>query len=260
MSKETITIKLPKGVRFSDEQFEEIKLRNQEVNLRKGRKGASFVLTEKDFLFNEVDFFEVKLPDSTSLEDDQFIDLMQKNDDIKIEMTSKNTIVINIGTTIIIGTFSTILILTLAYWDQLKNIGNVLGGTCAFFIKKSGKKLIPDVSFTLFSKMVNDYINAKMFPQVPPTLCIEIVSNKSRRELEKNLDKMKNHWMPDGTDIGLVIDPFEHKYYLFENHLPDGREIEFAIPFTHYLLPDLELNFNDLLDKAIAKFPGIKFP
>jgi Uma2 family endonuclease len=260
MPKETITIKLPKNLRFTEDQFEQIKFRNQEVEIRKGRRGASLVLYEKDFLFCKVDFFEVKLSEGTLLSDEQFIALFEKNDNLKFETTSEDSIIINMNTTIIITAFTFLIGVSIGMWNYVQNKGWGGDATGSFFMKKTKKKLVPDISFTLFSKMVNDVINVKLYPQIAPTLCIEIVSNKSRRELEKNLAKMTDQWMPEGTDVGLVIDPFERTYYVFEKDQPEGCKIEFSSLFTHPLLPELALNFDELLDKGIGQFPGLKFP
>jgi Uma2 family endonuclease len=260
MSKETITIKLPKNLRFTDEQFEQIKLRNQDVGVRKGRRGASLVLSEKDFLFNEVDFFEVKFPDGYYYIDKQLDDLLTKNDNLKIETNPDGTIIINMYTAAIITTLTALISGSIFMWNHYKNAGRLSEATGGIKPIKQNKRRIPDISFTVFEKILKEFVQEYIHIEVAPTLCIEIVSNKSSRELEKNLKKMKDDWMPEGTDIGLVIDPFKRKYYLFEKDLPEGREIDFAIPFTHSLLPELVLNFNELLEKAITQNPGVKFP
>jgi hypothetical protein len=71
---------------------------------------------------------------------------------------------------------------------------------------------------------------------------------------------MQNDWMPEGTDIGLVVDQFGKKYYMFEKGITGQREIDFAIPFKHSQLPDLMLDFGDLLKQTIEQNPDVELP
>jgi hypothetical protein len=103
MTENTIVLKLPKGVRFNDPQIEEIKQLNNSVEVRKGRQGASLVIKEKDFVFEEIDFFEFYTPEGFIFTEKQLEELWLKNDEFKIETNPDGTIIINMDIVTIIS-------------------------------------------------------------------------------------------------------------------------------------------------------------
>jgi Uma2 family endonuclease len=83
---------------------------------------------------------------------------------------------------------------------------------------------------------------------IPPTFCIEIVSAPAG--LKKDLEKMKNDWMAAGTELGMVIDPFSKKYYIFEQGKEGFEQWTFDQNFGHELLPDLNIDLEKLWKEA----------
>jgi Uma2 family endonuclease len=260
MTENTIVLKLPKGVRFDDPQMDEIKRLNSGVEVRKGRQGASLMINQKDFVFDEVDFFEFYTPEGFTFTEKQLDDLLIKNIELKIETNPDGTLIINMNTIAIITSFTFLIGFSIGLWNQIKKAGSITTESGGFKLLKQNKQRMGDVTFTLFEKKIKEIASKCKHITIMPTLCIEIVSNKSSRELEKNLSKIENDWMAEGTDIGLVVDPFRKKYHVFEMNRIGYKELDFNVPFTHNLLPDLILNFNDLLQQAIDMYPEVEFP
>jgi Uma2 family endonuclease len=260
MTENTIVLKLPKGVRFNDPQIEEIKRLNNSVEVRKGRQGASLVIKEKDFIFEEVDFFEFYTFEGYTCTEKQLEALWRRNDELLLETNPDRTIIFKMFTSLLISSFSACVGGSLGIWNLEKKLGRVTGGKGVFIFPVSLKSRVPDLAYTSFEKMkkVNKWKSS--YAKIAATLCIEILSNNNARELEKNLAKMQNDWMPEGTDIGLVVDPFGEKYYMFEKGMTGQREIDFSIPFTHNLLPDLILDFGDLLKQVFDQNPDVELP
>jgi Uma2 family endonuclease len=110
------------------------------------------------------------------------------------------------------------------------------------------KILAPDVSYIAFEKVTKKYLNQHKFINIPPTLCIEIVSSKGG--LKQNLRKMEDSWMTSGTDIGLVVCPHTENYFLFKKDKTGYQSIDFAVPFTHPQLSGLTIDFAQLLKEV----------
>ncbi len=79
--------------------------------------------------------------------------------------------------------------------------------------------------------------------------CIEVVSSP-KNGLKQTLQKMQKVWIANGTEIGLVVDPFGKKYYLFEIERQGYETIDFEKLFTQPKLKNLSLDFESFWKEA----------
>ncbi|HAN76700.1 MAG TPA: hypothetical protein DCQ31_02415, partial [Bacteroidales bacterium] len=169
------------------------------------------------------------------------------------EQPGNNTINIKMGTFDIIGIITMAIGGALYLWTTRTNKGLVRSENTEYQFKNEEgelKRYMADVSYIDFDKAPEDVqFKWKKRSPVAPTLAIEILSSKKPIELKRNLTKMQQVWIKNGTDIGIVIDSFGKKYYVFENGKPEFVAEEIHKPFTHELLPGYTGNFGIHADK-----------
>lgn len=69
---ESITIKFPKEVSYTSEQFAALQALNTEVKIKANKAGNQITFSESTFLFGEVSFFHVQLPPDFLITEEQF--------------------------------------------------------------------------------------------------------------------------------------------------------------------------------------------
>jgi len=192
----------------------------------------------------EVTEFEFKL--THPLTEQQYNRLQYINKShLKIETLNYDTFYTSMGTFAIISAFTALIISGLVVWANNNKTGRVYTEDGEYKLKDKSGKIIrrrPDVSYISFKQISEEEQNSwqKKFIEVPPTLAIEIVS--SEVSLQKELNKMRDIWMANGTQLGIVIFPHKQKYFVFENQ--NYTEYLLTQVFTYPLLPGYEGNFN----------------
>jgi len=169
---------------------------------------------------------------------------------LKIETINYDTFYTGMGTFAIISAFTAIIISGLVVWANNQKNGRVYTEDGEYKLTDKNGKIVrrrPDISYIAFDDVSEKEQDSwrKKFIEVPPTLAIEIVS--SERSLQKELNKMKDIWMANGTRLGIVINPHGKKYYVFEKDA--YQEFPLDKIFTHPLLPGYEGNFNHFSEK-----------
>lgn len=206
-------------------------------------------IEEKDLPISEMDFFELHLP--FKMEEEEMVEISGLNNELRMEMDAE-AIIINMGTAEFISIFAVAITIALGIWNKKKKLGRILESQGGHDLIVDGKKLhrMPDVAFHL-----NDKFNKKILDKTSragaPFLCIEVVSNKN--SLNQDLRKMQNDWMRGGTEIGLVVCPHRQEYYQFEQGISGYQSYPFSHPFTHTSLPDLILNFEEILQESLGE-------
>jgi len=56
-------------------------------------------------------------------------------------------------------------------------------------------------------------------------------------------------WMENDVELGIVVDPYSEKLYIFEKNVEHYKEQSIFEPFTHYLLPDYVGDYSSLVQK-----------
>ncbi|MCP5501608.1 MAG: Uma2 family endonuclease [Leptospiraceae bacterium] len=212
-------------------------------------KDSNLIIHERELHFSQMDFFKLHLP--FKMREEELFELDRLNNNLKLE-GEEGLILINMGTSFFIGTFTVAILGTLYIWNRKMKLGKVTDSSTGHDLEINGKKKhrIPDVSFIAFTKFAHRVLDMSSRAG-SPTLCIEVVSHK--KSLKQDLAKMAEDWMAGGADIGLVVCPHHQKYYVFERDRTGYNTVSFARPFTHSLLPQLELDFAALLAEAIEE-------
>lgn len=245
-----VKLHLPSSIQITPSLFAQMKQKNKEVKLRIDQN--ILTVEELNLKFSDLDFLELHFPFHLTYH--QFEDLSGYNADWhKIEYHS-DKIQINMAITGLIGAFSALVLVALAMWNKTKKFGKIYNDPTAYeLVDSEGRKMhkIPDISLVAFHKSVQSLYNEKGFIQAAPTLVIEIVSHKY--SLQQDLNKMAEHWMPNNTQIGIVVDPHKQMYHVFNQNTESYTSFQFSVPFTHTLLPDLSISFMDILLEAQAE-------
>ncbi len=225
--------------KLNPELLDKLSQLNKRIAVKKRFKHI-LVLEERKFKFEDYEFVPFKFPPKLFKNND-FDVLYTLNNDFNFEQPGNNSINIKMGTFSIISAITAAIISSLYIWARTKKSGRVFGENGEFQFKDEKDKMkryMPDASFISFDKASEEEQKSwKKRAKVAPTLAIEILSSKKPIELERNLNKMQNVWIKNGTDIGIVIDSFRKKYYVFEQGKPGFVEEDIHKPFTHPLLP-----------------------
>lgn len=242
-----IELQFPTNKMFTPKTIEDMVSLNPGLILQ--FTGSSVIISEGDLQFSSMDFFKLLLP--FKMQEKDLYRIGELNQHLKLEGQEKE-IIINMGTTILIGAFTAAILVTIGIWNRKMKLGRVADSSTGHDIQtKDGKKhRIPDVSFIAYKNFTSKVLDSS-YRVSSPTLCIEVVSNKD--SLNQDLEKMETDWMQGGTEIGLVVCPYRKNYYVFEIGQKDYKTISFSKPFTHKLLSELILDFDALLLEAMEE-------
>ncbi|MCB1193749.1 MAG: Uma2 family endonuclease [Leptospiraceae bacterium] len=243
----TVELQFPKGILFTPKNIEEMVSLNPGLSLQFTDSGVT--ISEGDMRFSNMDFFKLLLP--FKMQEEDLHRIGELNQHLKLEGEEKG-IIVNMGTTILIGAFTAAILITVGVWNRKMKLGRVADSSTGHDMQtEEGKKhRIPDVSFIAYKKFTSKVLDSNSRVG-SPTLCIEVVSN--RDSLNQDLEKMEEDWIQGGTEIGLVVCPHRKKYYIFESGQKDYKTLSFSKPFTHKLLPELILDFDALLQEAMEE-------
>ena len=252
---DNITLCFPKSFSF-DDVFNTLQKRNKGIKLSLTNE-KKLIIAEKDFAFTDIPYLEFRLPNSiTEIQLDEFNDVnqtLQYNSGVRpvsFEWNGNDLIYVKMGTFGIISAITVAIVSGLYVWATKNKKGRVYSEEGEYRLSNSGKteRRKPDVSFISYNDVAEKDQKkwANSFITSPPTLVIEIVSSKAG--LKKEFKKMKTFWMPSGAHIGVVVCPFNKKYYIFE---PGKRQRSKSIYkiFTHPLLEGYDGDFSTYVDK-----------
>ncbi|MCP5498880.1 MAG: Uma2 family endonuclease [Leptospiraceae bacterium] len=241
-----IQITLPEGFPVQREKLDEIHALNQNF---------SFEVLEHNLKIEEKvkgsfdrDFFKVIFP--FPIQENFFDSMGEANRSHRLEFDTEG-IIIHMGTFGLVGAFSIVIIAAIYVWNKKHKMGRIFDSSTNHDIYSQGisKRRLADISFIKYEKFNSKIIDLG-YRLGSPTFCIEIVSNKN--SLKENLEKMKNDWIPSGTELGLVVCPFRKKYYVFTGE-GDYKTENFSVPFKNPILPGLILEFDKLLKEAMEE-------
>ncbi len=238
MNKNVIELFLPQNLLFDNEILSRFRERNQHILLKYQAKKRMLLISEKEFSFSDYSFVEIFFPTNISFSYPEFEEFCSLNDNFIIELDKNIIRINNINFNFAILDFISSINFVISNWNRSMKLGKIFTSKLQFNLSEN-KFLCADIPFVRFPVFTK--INSVTF-------VIEIVSAKN--DLNKDIKKMQEDWFPNGTEIGLVVNPYTEKYYLFENNFHFYTEFDFKIVFTHSLLPELELNFDELWQEA----------
>ena len=248
MTENSIKLILPSEIDFSQGQKQAMQMQNPYIFIDFNED--RLLLSEAALSFDKISFLELHFP--FEITEEQYEKIAELNElEIKKIEYSPQTLYIYMGTIGLIGTFTVGIITVIAIWNKKYKKGKIFDSQADYILKQkdgSIRRKQPDVSFLAFKNIIDKMFNERGFIVAKPYFIIEVVSNKY--SLQKDLDKMKNDWLPAGMEVGLVVCPFRQKYYLFEKGKDEYQIFDFEQVFAHEKLPELELNFQELLEEA----------
>ncbi|MCU0392735.1 MAG: Uma2 family endonuclease [Thermoflexibacter sp.] len=247
---ESITIKFPTS--YTQEQFEALQALNQEVKVKANTKGNQVTFYESAFSFGKVSFFHVQLPESFIITEEQFEAICNENKSAKLEFDDYNQLTINMLTTAIIASFTLAIGSILYFWSIKNKNGKAYDATARYNLYDKNNKLkrrAADSSYISFQTASKSVQSQWKFIELPPDLVIEIVS--SPYDEAREIKKMREDWLVGGAKVGIVVNPHNAVYYVFEKGDIGYTICKFDTPFTHYLFAGLSLDFATLLDEAL---------
>ncbi|NER08015.1 MAG: Uma2 family endonuclease [Okeania sp. SIO3C4] len=236
-----LQLHVPKDYSLDSRTFQKMQWENPFLYLRK--EGNAILMEENSIEFDKLNFVELTFPRVIS--EGLYLEIDELNPDLKKIEFHQNKLQIHMGTIAFISAFSVLVGFVIIQWNRKHKFGTAYDAQADFIIKDGGHK-IPDIG--LVKGRLIEHINEKGFIAGTPSLIVEVVSNKYA--LQQDLRKMAEHWMPNGTEIGLVIDPHRKEYHVFEQGEENYKSFPFETIFEHTKLPELELDFNALLVEA----------
>ena len=250
--KESITIKFPSS--YTPEQLEALQALNQEVSIKANKKGNQITFQESAFSFGEVSFFHVQLPQDFIITEEQFEEICNENKTAKLEFDDYNQLTINMLTASIIACFTLAIGTILYLWANKNKKGKAYDATARYNLydaKGKQKRRAADASYISYQTAPKAVQLAWKFNELPPDLAIEVVS--APNSLQKEIDKMRKDWIAGGAKVGIVVNPHNKQYYVFEAGDIGYDIFSFDIPFSHSLFAGLSLDFDTLLDEAMGE-------
>jgi len=199
-------------------------------------------------------FFKIHLTESLGYAETEFLDT--KNDDDTLEFDFPY-LIYSIGMDLIISTITAVILAQLVIWAVKNKKGNAYAEDADYKIPdpNNPKKTIwikADISYISYDKVSEKEQdtykkNGMVGSQKAPTVAIEIASNRYQRK--SLIWKMRFKWMFLGTDLGIVVCPFQKELYIFEKGSYNYRTQSIYEPVIHPLLDGLVWDFSHKVDK-----------
>jgi len=250
-----INIKLPQKYQLTDVLFAEFQLLNLDLSLEKVENNTLCV-GERAYKFEDYGWVELKFPASifTNSNFDELYKSNLNNERINFEQLGNHSILLKMGTFMLISAITASILISLGSWVIRKNRGRTYSENGEYQLKDENSEnsetgiYMADISYISYETASEETQKKwKKRIQIAPTLCIEVVSSKYG--LKRDLWKMQNVWMRFETELGIVVCPFSKKIFIFEKGKSSYREQSIYEPFTHELLSEYEGDFSKYVDE-----------
>ncbi len=199
-------------------------------------------------------FFKIQLAESLSHEQTEFLDTENQDDTLEFDFPH---LIYSTGMDLIISTITAVILAQLVIWAVKNKKGGVYTEDADYKIPDpdNPKKTIwikADISYISYDKVPENEQdtyrkNGVIGSQKAPTVAVEIASNRYQRK--PLLWKMRFKWMFLGTDLGIVVCPFQKELYIFEKGSYQYRIQSIYEPVIHPLLEGLLWDFSHKVDK-----------
>ncbi|KHG41946.1 MULTISPECIES: Uma2 family endonuclease [Aphanizomenon] len=166
-----------------------------------------------------MDFITLYLPPSIQITDDQFFELCQINELIKIERNADGSLILKPLLGGITGNINSGLIAQLANWNDDKSQGVVFGSDVGFILP-NGAIRSPSAAWIKLEKWNNLTKEEKeKFPPICPDFVIELLSPSD--SLKTTQEKMKEY-INNGVRLGILINRKSCQVKIYR----PGKEVE----------------------------------
>jgi Uma2 family endonuclease len=197
------------------------------------------------FLSNKTMNLTLNLPQTWKMSQEQFAELAQINQDVRLELTAKGDLIIMPPTGGETGNKNFEIYIDLGIWNRQKRLGKAFDSSTGFVLP-NGANRSPDASWIRMERWeaLTPEQRKKLLP-LCPDFAVELVSESDR--LSKTQEKMQEY-VENGLSLGWLIDP---KTKIVEIYRPNqGVEVlEFPLTLSgEDVLPDFTLSLAEIWD------------
>ena len=187
----------------------------------------------------------LNLPQTWKMSQEQFAELAQINQDVRLELSAKGDLIIMPPTGGETGNKNFEIYIDLGIWNRQKRLGKAFDSS-TWFVLPNGANRSPDASWIRMERWeaLTPEQRKKLLP-LCPDFAVELVSESDR--LSKTQEKMQEY-IENGLRLGWLIDP---KTKIVEIYRPNqGVEVlEFPLTLSgEDVLPDFTLSLAEIWD------------
>jgi Uma2 family endonuclease len=187
----------------------------------------------------------LNLPQTWKMSQEQFAELAQINQDVRLELTAKGELIIMPPTGGETGNKNFEIYIDLGIWNRQKRLGKAFDSSTGFVLP-NGANRSPDASWIRMERWeaLSPEQRKKLLP-LCPDFAVELVSESDR--LSKTQEKMQEY-VENGLRLGWLIDP---KTKIVEIYRPNQAVEVLECPLTlsgEDVLPDFTLSLNDIFE------------
>jgi Uma2 family endonuclease len=187
----------------------------------------------------------LNLPTNWKMSQEQFAELAQINQDVRLELTAKGDLIIMPPTGGETGNKNFEIYIDLGIWNRQKRLGKAFDSSTGFVLP-NGANRSPDASWIRMERWeaLSPEQRKKLLP-LCPDFAVELVSESDR--LSKTQEKMQEY-VENGLRLGWLIDP---KTKIVEIYRPNqGVEfLEFPLTLSgEDVLQDFTLSLAEIWD------------
>lgn len=187
----------------------------------------------------------LNLPPTWKISQEQFAELAQINQDVRLELTAKGELIIMPPTGGETGNRNFEIYIDLGIWNRQKRLGKAFDSSTGFVLP-NGANRSPDASWIRMERWeaLTPEQRKKLLP-LCPDFAVELVSESDR--LSQIQEKMQEY-LANGLRLGWLIDP---KTKIVEIYRPNQAVEVLKSPLTlsgEDVLPDFTLSLAEIWD------------
>ena len=189
--------------------------------------------------------FELNVDALGELSDQDFFELCQSNDHLRLERDAQGKIIIMAPTGSLSGNKNFDLNTDFGIWNRKYQRGYFFDSSAGFTLP-NGATRSPDISFVLKEKWEAFSVEEQEgFAPLCPDFVLEL---RSKHDSVKDLKAKMQEYLANGAAFGWLIDPYENKIHIYDQQQPMEVIEDFHQPLTgRYFMQDFSIVLADVL-------------
>ena len=189
--------------------------------------------------------FELNVDVLGELSDQDFFELCQSNDHLRLERDAHGKIIMMAPTGSLSGNKNFDLSTDFGIWNRKHRRGYFFDSSAGFTLP-NGATRSPDVSFVLKEKWEALSVEEQEgFAPLCPDFVLEL---RSKHDSVKDLKAKMKEYLANGAAFGWLIDPYEKKIHIYDQQQPMEVIEDFHQPLTgRYFMQDFSIVLADVL-------------
>ena len=189
--------------------------------------------------------FELNVDVLGELSDQDFFELCQSNDHLRLERDAHGKIIMMAPTGSLSGNKNFDLSTDFGIWNRKHRRGYFFDPSAGFTLP-NGATRSPDVSFVLKEKWEALSVEEQEgFAPLCPDFVLEL---RSKHDSVKDLKAKMEEYLANGAAFGWLIDPYEKKIHIYDQQQPMEVIEDFHQPLTgRYFMQDFSVVLADVL-------------